>query len=142
MKVKDVPQDYGTIDDHGREICYATNGKGQYKLIHSLGWDAKNIVNDQAWELIFNEVKKIHDSVLKNKLSPLAYHMSKNQMDPGLLGKYVSIPKWKVKRHLKPKIFNHLSESVLSNYADIFAISVEELKTVPGKIDIETIKNR
>lgn len=142
MKVKDVPQDNGIIGDYGGEISYATNEAGQYTLTDSLGWDVKNIVNDQAWDLIFQEISTIHYKVLNNQLSPLAYHMTKNQMDPGLLGKYVSIAQWRVKRHLKPSIFNRLSDSVLSAYADIFEIPINELKTIPDKICIETIKNR
>lgn len=141
MNVNDVPQDNGIIEDHGLEICYATNEKGQYKLTHSSGWDVKNIVNDQAWELIFNKIKKAHDRVINNKQSPLAYHMEKNQMDPGLLGKYVSMARWRVRRHLKPHIFKRLSVSILSSYAQVFNISIDELKIVPQKISIETIKN-
>jgi len=142
MKINDVPQDNGIIEDHGQEICYAVDEKGQYKLAHSLGWDAKNIVNDQAWELIFQEIKKIHDKVINNKLSPLAFHMAKNQMDPGLLGKYVSIAKWRVKRHLKPNVFKGLSQTMLKSYADIFNITIDELKTVPEKINSKTVTNR
>lgn len=140
MKVKDVPQDNGMIENYGLEICYATNENGEYELAHSLGWDAKNIVNDQAWELIYNELKTLHDKIRANKLSPLAYHMARNQMDTKLLGKYVSLAGWRVKRHLKPKIFNKLSDSVLSKYADIFDISIEELKTVPENLNFEMVK--
>ena len=142
MRTKDVPQDNGMIGDHGCEICYTTDETGQYELTNSLGWDVKNIVNDQAWEIIFQEINTIHCKVISNKLSPLAYHMAKNQMDPGLLGKYVSIAKWRVKRHLKPSIFKRLSESILSAYSDIFEITIDELKTVPDKITIEIVKNR
>ena len=142
MKINDVPQDNGIIEDHVQEICYAVNKQGQYTLAHSLGWNAKNIVNDQAWELIFQEIKKIHEKVINNKLSPLAFHMTKNQMDPELLGKYVSIAKWRVKRHLKPNVFKRLCESMLKNYADLFNITVEELKTVPDEINLKTIISR
>ncbi len=142
MKINDVPQDNGIIEEHGQEICYAVNEQGQYTLTHSLGWDAKNIVNDQAWELIFQDIKKIHEKVINNKLSPLAFHMAKNQMDVKLLGQYVSMAKWRVKRHLKPNVFKRLSQPVLKNYADVFDISVDELKTIPEKINIKTITNR
>jgi hypothetical protein len=142
MKVKDVPQDHGTIEDHGREICYATDENGEYALTHSIGWDVKNVANDQAWEIIFNEIRNIHKKIIAGKLSPLAYHMTKNQMTPGLLGKYVSISRWRVKRHLKPKIFNKLSDLILSKYAKILEITIEELKSVPKEIDIQSIKYR
>jgi len=142
MKVRDVPQDNGMIGHYGQEICYAVNEKGRYQLTHSMGWDVKNVVNEQAWELIFLEIKKTHEKVINNKLSPLAFHMITNQMDPGLLGKYVSIAGWRVRRHLKPRVFKGLSDSILSRYAEIFNMTINDLKTVPLKIDIETLRNR
>jgi len=142
MKIKDVPQDNGMIGDYGQEVCYAVNENGRYELIHSTGWDPKNMANTKAWDLIFSEVQDVYSKVVQKRLSPLAYHMIKNQMDPGLLSKYVSIAKWRVKRHLKPKVFNGLSHSTLSKYAELFEISVNELKTVPESLNFQEIQIR
>lgn len=142
MKINEVPQDHGIIEGHGQEICYAVNEQGQYTLAPSLGWDVKNVVNDQAWDLIFKEIQKAHTKVINNKLSPLAFHLTRNQMDVKLLAQYVSMARWRVRCHLNPRLFNRLSESKLQAYADVFNISIEELKTVPENISIETITNK
>jgi hypothetical protein len=142
MKIEDVPQDSGMIGEHGQEVCYAVNKNGEYELTHSIGWDPKNMANNKAWDLIFNEIQVIYNDVSQNKKSPLAYHMIRNQMDPALLSKYVSMAKWRVKRHLKPDIFKSLKPSVLLKYADLFEISVEELKSIPDNLDLSIIRTR
>lgn len=131
MKKKDVPHDLGTIGDHGREICYAVNENGRYELVPSLGWEPKNIANDQAWEIINNEISDTLKLIHTGKRSPLAYHMVRNQMDAGLLAKYARLSRWRVKRHLKPAVFGRLDHSMLERYAAVFDISVKDLLTVP-----------
>ena len=131
MKKKDVPQDLGTIGDHGREICYAVNENGRYEQVPSLGWEPKNIANDQAWEIIYNEISDTLKLIHTGKRSPLAYHMVRNQMDAGLLAKYARLSRWRVKRHLKPAVFGCLDHGMLERYAAVFDISVKDLLTVP-----------
>ena len=63
MKVEEVPQDNGMIGDHGHEVCYAVDRNGIYTLAPSLGWEVKNIVNDQAWMLIIEETRKAHSEI-------------------------------------------------------------------------------
>ena len=131
MKKKDVPQDLGTIGDNGREICYAVNENGRYEQVPSLGWEPKNIANDQAWEMIDNEISDTLKLIHTGKSSPLAYHMVRNQMDTRLLAKYVRLSRWRVRRHLKPAVFGRLYHSMLERYAGVFDISVKDLLTVP-----------
>ncbi len=140
MKVEEVPQDRGMItEEHGCEVCYAVNSNGIYTLSKSAGWEVKNIVNDQAWSLILEETKKAHRMVLTGTLSPLAYHAARNQMDVSLLACYVQIAKWRVKRHYKPNVFNRLNDGMLGKYAAIFNVSIQELKQVPAKFDVNLI---
>lgn len=142
MKINEVPQDCGIIGCHGREVCYAVNDKGRYELVPSLGWEVKNIVNDQAWDVILQEVRSILDLVRKGRLSPLAFHMAKNQMDPGLLARYSGMARWRVKRHLKPAVFRGLSRSVLSRYATTLGLSIDALASVPETLTRETLQVR
>ena len=142
MKIEDTPQDNGMIGDHGHEICYAVDKDGRYTLSPSLGWEVKNIVNDQAWVLIIEETRKAHEQVQQGKRSPLAYHQAKNQMDNSLLAHYMDMARWRVRRHLKPAVFRKLSQKVLQKYADVFDISLDELKTVPKIFSAEFIQNR
>lgn len=142
MKVEDVPQENGMIGEHGHEISYAVDGKGRYQMVKSVGWVPKNIVNQKAWERIFKEIESVYHKVALDKLSPLAFHMAANQMDTGLLSKYVSIAGWRVKRHLKPGVFRRLEPSILEKYARLFEISIDELKTIPDKLDFNAVKTR
>ena len=93
----------------------------------SAGWEPKNIANSQAWEQISRQLQDIRQQVLAGELSPLAYHMVKNQMDVSLLAQYMELPRWRVKRHLKPKIFKKLKMKLLERYATLFRISPSQL---------------
>ncbi|MGL1930627.1 MAG: hypothetical protein OCC45_02575 [Desulfotalea sp.] len=142
MKIEDVPQENGMIGEYGKEIAYATDSNGNYTLVHSEGWEVKNIVNDQAWDLIYTKIKKIHEQSLAEELSPLAFHMAFHQMDIGLLAKYVNRAVWRIKRHLKPKVFVKLSPAVLKQYADVFEIEVDQLVCVPKTLTREQVMDR
>lgn len=142
MKVTEVPQDKGMIGDYGHEICYAVGDNGRYTLSPSLGWEAKNAVNDQAWEVITEETRRMHALVQSGKLSPIAYYQAKHQMDIGLLACYVGMARWRVKRHRRPEIFRRLPERILQRYAVIFGVSMAELKTIPTTFIPELIRHR
>ena len=141
MKIDDVPQDNGMIEDYGHEICYAVDDKGNYVLSPSLGWEPKNIVNSQAWELIHQQTTDVLKQIHEGKLSTLAFHMVKNQMDVKLLARYVRLPRWKVKRHLKPDRFKGLETALLNRYADVFDIPVDQLLKIPESIPLTDYKD-
>ncbi len=132
MKIKEVPQDRGMIGEETlQEVCYAVDQKGRYVLTPSAGWEPKNIVNEQAWDLINQQISETMAKIDAGKLSPLAYHMVKNQMNIGLLAKYVGYNRWRVWRHLKPSGFRKLTPDMLKQYAEVFDLDVDELTRVP-----------
>ncbi|OEU53078.1 MAG: hypothetical protein BA872_09285 [Desulfobacterales bacterium C00003060] len=130
MKKEDVPQDVG-LNKGMKEIVYAVDENGRYAQVPSLGWEPKNIANDQAWEVIDEGIISEIELIRAGKRSPLAYHMVKNLMDIGLLASYVRLPRWRVKRHLKPAAFKRLRPEILEQYADVFGISTIEIHEVP-----------
>lgn len=136
MKIEDVPQDKGMIDDDRREICYAVDDDGRYVLRSSKGWEPKNVANEQAWELIREEVSAVLAKVRAGQVSPLAYHMVRNQMSVGLLSKYVPYSRFRVWWHMRPKAFQRLSPERLKPYADLFELTPEALKAVPDHDEI------
>ncbi len=140
MKIEDVPQEKGMIGDYGHEICYAVGENGKYTLSPSLGWDPKNIVNEQAWSVIAEETKKIHILVKSGKLSPIAYYQAKNQMDISLLASYVEMARWRVILHRKPFFFRSLPVRILKKYTVAFQISLEELQSIPETFVPEMIQ--
>jgi hypothetical protein len=131
MKIDDVPQDRGMMTDHRKEVCYAVDDQGNYVLTGSAGWHPKNIANGQAWELIDEAALTALQRVRRGQASPLAYHMASHQMGVGLLAKYAGVGRLKVWLHLKPGPFSRLAPEALQRYAEVFDISVQELKTVP-----------
>jgi hypothetical protein len=126
MKKQDVPQDQAILEQW-HEMSYATDEEGRYVLAPCAGWEPANIANQQAWEVIGEQVRQVEDRVRAGKLSPLAYFMVRNQMEVKLLAKYVGLPGWQVKRHLKPAVFKKLKVSTLVEYAKVFGVTVHQL---------------
>ncbi len=135
MKKADVPQQSGLMAGC-REVNYAVDDDGSYTLAPSSGWEAKNVTLLHAWEAIIDQLEKELADIRAGRKSPLCYHMVKNQMDPALLAKYSGVPRWRVKRHLKPAVFAKLDQVVLTGYAELFGISIDELCRVPDSPDL------
>lgn len=131
MKKKDVPQDKSNLESSGfKELCYAVNEKGEYTTEKSSGWEPKTIALDNAMKDIQARVKLAKEKVERNETSPIEYYMEAAKMDIPILASYVGMWKCSVKRHLKPRKFNRLSDKVLQKYADVFEISIEQLKNI------------
>jgi len=130
MRESDVPQDEG-LNRGLKEITYAVDQNGRYVVVPSLGWEPKNIANAQAWEVIAEDIRTQAHRVRAGERSPLAYHLARNLMTVGLAASYVRLPRWRVKRHLKPSVFNRLKPEILQRYADLFGLTLAELTRIP-----------
>jgi hypothetical protein len=130
MRKKDVPQDRGLFGEW-KEVSYAVDDDGRYVLVPSAGWEPANIANHMAWESIDAEVGAVLAKVRTGALSPLAYHMARYQMDPGLLAGYAGLFRWQVRRHMKPAAFRRISTALADRYAAIFRTTTEELMEMP-----------
>ena len=130
MKISDVPQDIGISEDI-QVVSYATEEDGRYVKVGSRGWDPINVANGLAWEQVAETIRQTIVEIHKGKRSPLAFYMVLNQMDVPLLAHYTGFFKWRVKRHLKPKIFARLKPAVKEKYAALFKVSTAELEHVP-----------
>ena len=130
MKQENVPQDLSALGKLTKEVCYATDEAGNYVTQLSSGWDVKITALDVAWKGIETRVAGARQQVLDGAASPLLFFMEYRLMDIGILSDYTDFWKWQIKRHLKPEVFNQLSESKLKKYADTFNVSVEDLKTM------------
>ncbi len=134
MRENEVPQDEGLLGDL-RELRYALDENGRYVLVESAGWEPVRVANAQAWDRIRAEVENVLEKVRAGALSPLAYHMARTQMDPGLVAGYAGLFAWQVRRHMKPAPFGRLSPERIRRYAAIFRITEQELRTVPDRAD-------
>ena len=134
MKESEVPQDKSSLQNNDiQELCYAVNEKGEYVTALSSGWENKTIVQEATLEGINARVQEAKSQVADGLVSPIVYFMEVNRMDLPTLSAYVSLWRWRVKRHFKPHVFKKLSTKVLQKYADAFDISVAELKAFSGK---------
>ena len=131
MKKEEVPQDKSNLESANfRELCYAVDENGEYTTQNSTGWEPKTVALNNAIEEINQRIADAKTRVLVGKTSPIEYYMELHKMDVGILASYVGMWQWRVKRHFKPSVFKKLSQRILKKYAEVFDISVEELKQI------------
>ncbi len=131
MKISDVPQDTGISEDI-QVVSYATEDDGRYVRVGSRGWEPVNVANGLAWQEINAGLRETLAEVNCGRVSVLAYYMVVNQMDVALLARYAGFFRWRVKRHLAPRVFAGLKPAVKAKYAEIFKITVAELEHLPS----------
>jgi hypothetical protein len=130
MKKEEVPQDKSNLASANmRELCYAVDKEGNYTTALSTGWDPKTIALDNHMQDLKEREEDARNQVRDGLASPILYFMEVKRMDLSVLAGYVGMWGWRVKRHLKPGVFKRLSDRILKKYADVFEISVEELKS-------------
>ncbi len=133
MKKSEIPQDKSLLAGFTREVDYAVDESGRYTSALSTGWEVKTSALDLAWDDIKLRVKEAEEKVRSGGASPVLFFMELKLMDPGILSAYTGFWQWQVKRHMKAKVFNRLSDNKLQKYADLFEITIEELKNpFPG----------
>ena len=128
MRKEEIPQDPGALHQLTKELSYAVDDKGNYTTALSAGWEVKNNALDIAWTDV---EKRIHDAkqrVLNGEASPVLYFMELKLMDPSIVASYTGFWSWQVKRHLKSSVFKKLSEKKIKKYAEVFEVTVDELK--------------
>jgi hypothetical protein len=135
MREEDVPQDKGVLDDK-QVVSYALNDEGRYCLTPSAGWEPVNCANRLAWEDIQAELVLVRSQIARGEMSPLAYYMTRAQMDVALLSRYSGIARWRVRRHLKPQVFSRLSTFYRQCYAGLFDLTPEQLDQIPAHDDL------
>jgi len=131
MEKDQVPQDQENLNE-GKlaKLYYATDDKGHYVKVNSIGWEPETVAMQQAWDVVNDEVEEARTKVLKGKASPLLYHMKKNIMTPSLVASYASTLGFMVRLHCYPYFFKRLSRKTLEKYAYTFRITVEELTDI------------
>jgi len=119
MKEKEVPQDDANmLEGKTRELQYAVDEKGNYTVVKSVGWEPKNIVLQQTWEEINENLEQVREMVKAGKYSPLYYHMKKHLLTKRMLASYAGVSVFRVWLHLKPRKFAKLDEKYIKKYKD------------------------
>lgn len=128
MKKSEIPQDKSLLVGFTREVDYAVDESGKYTSVLSTGWEIKTSALDLAWDDIKLRVKDAEEKVKRGEASPVLFFMELKLMDPAILAAYTGLWQWQVKRHMKANVFNGLSDKRLQKYADLFEITMKELK--------------
>ncbi len=115
---------------HNKELFYSYDKDGKYKKQVRFHDDSDRIFIEQFWDIQNDRIEEARQNVLSGKKSPIFYYMEKNLLDAMNLGMQAKISLWRVKRHLKPRVFKRLSEETLAKYAEAFSITVEQLKNI------------
>jgi hypothetical protein len=133
QNVKIIDAENIEVDLNFEITHYHMDEKGNYSHELLANWGNKEIVNNATWDIVKERIKEAKDKVLAGERSPIVYYMEKSLTDIPTLSKYIGIAAWRIKRHLKPSVFNKLDDKVLQKYADFFVISVAELKELNKK---------
>jgi len=131
MNKEQVPQDQENLNE-GKlaKLYYATDEKGHYVKVNSIGWEPETVAMQQAWDVVNDEVEAAREKVLAGKASPLLYFIKKNIMTTAMVASYAGTFGLTVRLHCHPFFFKRLSKKMLEKYAYTFRITVEELTNI------------
>lgn len=131
MKIEQVPQDEKNLNE-GKlaKLYYATDEKGHYAKVNSIGWEPETVAMEQAWDIVNNEVDEARKKVIEGKASPVLYYLKKNIMTVPMVASYVGTLSVMVRLHMIPFFFNKLGKKTLEKYAYTFRITVEEFTNI------------
>ncbi len=128
MKKQEIPQDPSALNNVTKEVAYAVDDAGNYTTDLSTGWSVKAEALDHAWQDIEKRVADARAKIERKEASPLLYFMEKKLMDIKILSAYTGFWGITIKRHLRYGPFKKLNQKRLEKYAEVFDISVDELK--------------
>ena len=127
-EVKDeLTNDNELIYTYNREVFYHFDQENGFTQKVDFQNPNNQVIIKQSWDAAEQRLEEVKRLVIIGKLSPIAYYMEKILMEVPMLAAYMETPKWRVKRHLKYKVFKKLKPEILAKYAEIFGIPAEEL---------------
>jgi hypothetical protein len=131
-EVQDQPENTNElIYTYNRELFYHFDREKGFTQEVNYQNPNNQVIIKQSWDVAAQRLEEVKELVIIGKLSPVAYFMEKILMEVPMLAAYMEIPKWRVKRHMKSKVFKKLKPELLDKYAGVFGITVEELRN-PG----------
>ena len=133
MKKHEVPQQNAKAFMGHSKLLYATDEQGRYVPAPCNGWEAEEIVLDQAIAEYVRQAEDAWQRAKAGSASTLEYHMFKQRMDVVLLAQSTGFFKWRVRRDLRPGAFQRLSPARRERYADALGVSFAELGRLPDR---------
>jgi hypothetical protein len=113
-----------------RELLYSYGAEGKFEKSIGYHGEADRIPLQQGWDMVNERIEEARQKVKAGKASPILYYLEKLMVTPLDFSMHSGIMVWRVKRHLKPRVFKRLSKKTLKKYADVFNITIDQLKNV------------
>ena len=114
-----------------REVLFSYDKDGNYVSEVKFHGESDRIVWQQALDEVETRIEKARQKVLNGEASPILYHMEKMLLNPSDLSIHTGFMLWRVKWHLKPRVFSRLSKKTLNRYSEVFNIPPDQL----GKVE-------
>lgn len=133
MQQKDVSQTHSDILQGQRKIVYALDDNGEYKRVPSSGWEAEELVTQDANDWFDQQATEALSEYQRGQCSILKFHMFKRRMDAETLSQATGIWLWRVRRHLRAGGFEQLKSSLQQRYAEALGASVEQLLIIDSQ---------
>lgn len=131
MRHDRVPQDGSRTYAGERKAVYALDDQGRYVRTVTSGWTAEETATAIALEEYRRLAAEARERVQAGELAPLAYHMYSLRMEPETLAQAAGLFRWRVRRHLRPAVWERLPRRVLERYAAAMGLSVTALQQLP-----------
>jgi hypothetical protein len=134
MKSRNVPQDQDPSYEGATKLCYALDDDNHFVTVATNGWQVEATVKGLAWEAIHRDLENTRRQVQAGTASSLTYFMKLRLMDPTLLAQNIGISKFRLRWHLRPRVFPKLSAAWIAKYAACLEIPGDVLKTYRGEL--------
>lgn len=122
-----MPQEGNSTHAGLRRAVYARGADGKLALTPSRGWEVEEIVTLQAVKACDELAETARQRAKAGQASTLEYHMHRARMDVALLSQASGIWRWRVRWHLRPRVFARLSPALRQRYAAALGIDVARL---------------
>jgi len=131
MDIDQVPQEGNSTLGSHRKALYAKDADGKMVIVPSRGSEVDETVTMQAVDRMNALAADARTRALAGTTSPLEYWMYARRMDVALLSQISGIWQWRIRRHLQPQRFQHLTPSILQRYAEALGLPPAQLHTLP-----------
>ena len=131
MRAEDVPKETSELFQHERKTVYAVNASGEYVMVKTGGTEIDFGPTLDAGEWFAEQAQQARQRVEQGRSAPLEFWMYQQRMDIPTLAQATGFWQWRVRRHLRPNIFQRLSNTQLQRHADALGVTVSQLKQLP-----------
>lgn len=113
-------------------ILYVEKEDGKFGPMQTGSFITKNYIDDY-FEKRKNLIASLRQQIQLGEISPVKFFMVLEDLTINELSARTRIPIRKIRKHLTPDHFNSLTADLLRGYADVFNVTVEQLKMAdPG----------